>query len=175
MKNLVLTLTSAFVFTACGAADEATLAEEGTEGTIASESEALVNQWTALVSEEAPLNNASCGNDGNVGATRARCTGSYCDNMALFCGTIPAGWGAPASGLLWTSYVSEEQPGGVMCPDNGLVARILDGIRVTGSYGDNVSVRCRSASIPPMSQMNCGWTPYFSEEQNIQEFQVQHL
>jgi hypothetical protein len=165
MKYFMLTMTGALALGACGAADEGTSAQD--ENT-ASEAEALLNQWTPYVSEEAP-GFQTCGTTQNVGVTAARCTGSYCDNMGLYCSALPATFSSFADNVVWTSYVSEEQPAGVMCPAWGVVPRIIDGIAATGSFADNVAVRCRPAQID-LPNSNCGWTPYFSEEQGTQQF-----
>jgi len=164
MKHFVLTAGFGLLLCACGAADGMSVGEEGNT---ASDEQGLVNQWTPFISEEAPAF-TTCGSDNGVAATAARCTGSYCDNMSLFCGTSPFTTTGQPDSLVWTTYVSEEQPAGVMCPSWGILPRVIDGIAATGSYADNIAVRCRGAVLGP--DVNCGWTPYFSEEQGIQTF-----
>jgi hypothetical protein len=170
MRKVVLAAAGALALAACGAADGTTSADDETTAT---EGEAIKDLWTPFVSEEQPLG-TTCGTTDMVGATRAACTGSYCDNMALFCGTLPAPFVSTGSAdsFTWTSFVSEEQPGGVMCPSWGILPRVIDGIRFTGSYGDNVSVHCRGANLGTSADMNCAWTPFFSEEQGTQTFHV---
>ena len=171
MRQLLLTVAGAVALCACGAADEMTTADEGST---ASEAAALVNQWTPWVSEESP-GFQTCGTSANVGVTAARCSGSYCDNMSLLCSALAPQFSSFADhDVVWTTYVSEEQPAGVMCPAWGVVPRIIDGIAATGSYADNVAVRCRPAQID-LPNSNCGWTPFFSEEQGTQTFRYNPL
>jgi len=155
MKHIVLVALGAFAVVACGAADES---EYGEAGEISdSTSEALVNQFTPYVSEEQPAG-TTCGTDATA-ATQAGCSGSYCDNMRLFCGTLPAGFAKTGTGAFTATYVSDEQPGGLFCPPG----QIIDGIRARGRYADDVSVRCSPATFPTQG-VNCKFTPWFSEE-----------
>jgi hypothetical protein len=122
-------------------------------------SSALV-RWTGWISEETPPNQGVCDLDDAQAATRAACRGSFCDDMRLFCGTLPQGFVSRHQFPVWTGYVSEEQPDGVFCPPNSIVY----GIRATGSFSDNVSIRCVPADFPAQG-VNCAWSPWFSEEQ----------
>lgn len=131
----------------------------------------LVNTWIGPVSEEVGYNAATCA--ANVGVQQADCTGQYCDNNYLYCAALPAGRTTIGSGF-WTAYISEENPnnniycqtGGVGTPVNGIV----DGIRATGQYSDNISLHCREmnqAAWTTIDRTMCGfhfslfhvWTP----------------
>jgi hypothetical protein len=83
---------------------------------------------------------------------------------------MPSGTGSNASGGRWTSYFSEENPAQFCSTDAfGLVLNgIVDGIRATGSYSDNVSLHC--AAITSGHFGNCQWTGWMSEEQGHQSF-----
>ena len=148
---------------ACSAADDASV-PEADEATSSVE-QPVVNGWIGPVSEESWKQSATCGSPG-VGATQAWCSGSYCDDMYLFCGSVPQGFATNGVDRGWTIYVSEEGGGpAALCPSGAIV----DGIRATGSYADNVSVHCTGASFPSQGT-NCKWTPWFSEEQGGQTF-----
>jgi hypothetical protein len=158
MKRIVLVvLGTGMVAAACGG--------QGLEST----SSALDPVWTAWVSEEQPQG-VQCGLYSSQAATGAACRGSYCDDVKLLCGDLPQGFVKPIPVVrdYWsTPYVSEEQPGGVLCAQN----YIVDGIRFTGSYSDNVSVHCVPATFPSQG-VNCTSSPWFSEEQPPQIFDV---
>lgn len=129
----------------------------------------LVNTWIGPVSEEVGYNAATCA-QANVGVQQADCTGQYCDNNYLYCAALPAGRTTIGSGF-WTAYISEKNPnnniycqtGGVGTPINGIV----DGIRATGQYSDNISLHCREMNQAPVS---CTWTGWFSEENSAMNF-----
>ena len=89
--------------------------------------------------------------------------------MRLFCGTLPQGFvNIPGTANdYWTNYISEETTGlgnSVFCYTGYGQLTIIDGIRATGSYSDNVAVHCAASTIPSWG-MNCAWSPWFSEEQ----------
>jgi len=156
MKQTALIALGALFVAACGAADES--GSEGSGEPIASDTQALDN-WTPWVSEEPSLQFGTCGDEA-AGATRAGCSGRYCDSMRLWCGALPAGFTRTSTNIWWSyPYVSEEQPAGVSCP----VGYVMDGLRATGSYSDNVSIRCSPTTFPPQG-VNCKWMPPFSEE-----------
>jgi len=121
------------------------------------------------VSEEYGRQFGTCGVS-NKGITGFRCAGSYCDDMYFDCTPMPSGTGSNASGGRWTSYFSEENPAQFCSTDAfGLVLNgIVDGIRATGSYSDNVSLHC--AAITSGHFGNCQWTGWMSEEQGHQSF-----
>ena len=149
----------------CGAAPEA-------EGT-ATEQEQLVG-WTGYVSEEQP-DGVTCG-DAGLAIRAAACRGSYCDDVALYCGAphsrntsdpdIPTRLG------YWTSYISEESPNQIICPiGRDGVPSVIDGIRTSGSYSDDISIHC--SQLAPAHYFvpgRCEWTPWFSEETGTQWF-----
>jgi hypothetical protein len=128
--------------------------------------------WTPFVSEE-QAQGTTCGEDGNF-VTAAKCRGDNCDDMSLYCSPSPAGLTTtPAN---WTTFISEEAPTkSLTCDSNSsaigdlAISSVIDGIRATGSYADNVSVHC--ANLPSGHQLSaCEWTPYFSEEAGTQVF-----
>jgi hypothetical protein len=126
----------------------------------------LVNAWIGPVSEEPSISSATCGSPG-VGATEAYCSGSYCDNMYLFCGTLPRGFSTNGVDHGWTFFVSEENNSPpALCPSG----TVVDGIRATGGWSDNVSVHCTGATFPAQGT-NCSWSPWFSDEQGLEVFQ----
>jgi hypothetical protein len=153
MKNIMLFAVCTFAIAACGP-----LEEEG--GSTATASQALL-AWTPWVSEEQPAG-TSCGTD-NVVATYAGCRGSYCDDMRLFCGTVPSGFVRTGT-TSWTGYVSANW---LNCP-NGYV---IDGIRATGSFSNDISLRCVSAQWPAQGT-NCAYAPSLSDEQGTVAFDV---
>lgn len=164
MKHVLLLALGAWFGAACGGVDETGL--EGSGEPTASKSEAIINDWTPWMSEEPPANFATCGGGDASGATGAQCSGSFCDNMRLYCGPLPAGFTRTSTNIWWSpNYVSEEQPGGVGCPND----MVLDGIRATGLHSDNISIRCSPTTFPPQG-VNCKWMPFFSEEQGTQFF-----
>lgn len=150
----------------CGAAPEA----DGTS----TEQEQLVVGWTSYVSEEQPAG-VTCGAGGSIRA--AACRGSYCDDVALYCAaphsrnlsdpdisTVPQGW--------WP-FISEESPNNQITCGSALngIPSVIDGIRTTGSYSDNISVHCAQlASGHGFVAGSCEWTPWFSEETGTQWF-----
>jgi len=164
MKQLALLALSAFMVAACGGVDESG-SEELTDP-IASTSEALFNLWTPSVSEETGPNGTTCGTD-QVGATRAMCSGRYCDNMRLFCGALPHSFVKTATGNWWSAFVSEQGGISANCP----AGWIADGIRAQGSYAASVGIHCSPVSWPAQGT-RCKWMPYFSEEQGSQVFDV---
>jgi len=158
MKHVVLFVLGAFFVVGCGAADES--AVQGAEESTASTSEAIVNAWTPWVSEESTMSSATCGGSA-AAATKAQCSGAYCDNMRLYCGALPKGFTRTSSAVWWSDpYISEEAPNNVQWCPGGYV---LDGIRATGSYADNISIHCAQTNFPTQGT-NCRWMPWFSEE-----------
>jgi len=165
MKKLMLITMGAMWILGCSAADNT--GEASGEATVESTDQAVVNGWIGPVSEEAGKNSATCGSAG-VGATAAFCSGAYCDDMYLFCGSLPRGFATTGVDGGWTPYVSDENNSPAALCGAG---NIVDGIRATGSYADNVSIHCTSANFPTQGT-NCAWTPWFSEEQGQQNFKA---
>ena len=127
--------------------------------------------WTPWVSDEQPAG-TTCGNDPTA-ATAIACSGSYCDNMRLFCGTLPPGF-VKGRAVGWSNYVSEEGGGpavGCVWEGPNMPVGVIDGIRATGSFSDNISIQC-SVLTPPPQGVNCAWSPWFSEEQGQMNFDV---
>lgn len=103
------------------------------------------------ISEETPP--ATC--DPGAFVIEVRCTGDYCDNMAIRCGRIA---GATLGAAMWTPFVSEENGGTRSCPPNHYIA----GLACNGRYCDNVSLYCVEATNVAAS--NCQMTRKVSEE-----------
>ncbi len=88
------------------------------------------DDWTPSTSEEqGEASPALCGS-GLVSGLR--CSGRYCDNVALKCSS-----NAFLGERSWAPYVSDEGTTEYVCPDG----RFVDGVRCTGRYCDNLSVR----------------------------------
>ena len=157
MKHGV-TIALALLVAGCGGVDGGDLEEAGEP--IASDSEAIINGWTQWVSEEPTAYFGTCGQDA-AGAIGAGCRGSYCDDMRLYCGPLPRGFTRiPGNNIWWSPHwISEEFPNNsVGCP----VDHVMDGLMASGSYADNIRIRCSPTTFPPT--VNCKWMPYFSEE-----------
>lgn len=111
----------------------------------------LADDWTASTSEEEGDASPAVCSSGLVSGLR--CSGRYCDNIALKCNnSLSPGHRA------WSSYISDEGSTEVVCPDG----RFVDGVRCTGRFCDNVSVRC--AEAPDLQPNSCYWAPSLSEE-----------
>jgi hypothetical protein len=165
MKRGVLIGLGALLIAGCGDMDGS--GSPGKDDSIETRTGAIVDGWTGWFSD-APGSvqiSGTCGWD-SAAITAAACSGRYCDNMNLYCETLPAGF-TPAPGELWWSpnYISDENPAGVSCPSG----YILHAIAVTGSYADNLKINCAPMTYPPQGS-NCKWMPFFSEEQGTQHF-----
>jgi hypothetical protein len=124
-----------------------------------------IPRWIGPVSEESSRSFALCGQN-NVGVTAASCSGAFCDDMSLYCQNLPAGMTTNATPGTWNPYISEESPNNSsFCGSPFAPTGVVDGIRATGSYSDNISIHC-SPMTPPSTgySIACGWTPFFSEE-----------
>jgi hypothetical protein len=153
MKRIVFLAGVACTVAACGDFDPSG-SDEGGQA-ISVKTGSLLNQWTAWVSEEQPAG-VTCGDDGL--ATQAQCSGSYCDNMRLFC-SMPFYMTKTGTGAWTFPYISEEGGARVDCP----FGQAIDGIRASGSYSDNISIHCSPITFPP--GFTCGFKAFFSEEQ----------
>jgi len=165
MKRVVLCVMGVLSVAGCGDVDESGSAGSGEA--IVSRSEALVNAWTPWFSDDTPgSNGAYCTPWTDQSAiTGAACSGSYCDNMRLYCGALPAGF-SRTGGSGWVSPTfSDENPAGASCP----VGYVMYGMQAFGSYADNLQIWCASATFPSQG-VNCKWMPFFSEEQGTQYF-----
>jgi hypothetical protein len=109
------------------------------------------DDWTASTSEEqGEASPAICGSELVSGL---RCSGRYCDNVALKCSRQEV-----LGERSWSPYISDEGNGQFICPDG----RFVDGVRCSGRYCDNLSVRC--AEAPQLEAKRCYWAPAISEE-----------
>src|SRR4051812_19970181 len=73
---------------------------------LGSRGNANAGYWTGWFSEEAPNNQAACG--WSEGIKQMACSGSYCDNMALWCDALPPGMTLDPATDHWTEWFSEE-------------------------------------------------------------------
>lgn len=117
--------------------------------------------WTDYFSEEDP--------PGVCSGTRLmrgfECEGSYCDDLRIDCSLISVGDQLDSS---WSDYFSEEgsypEDAGI-CPPGSWVT----GIDCSGSYCDNVSIRCTEVVYPAnhsiySTAIDCAWSDWRSEE-----------
>lgn len=117
---------------------------------------ALSTIWTPYTSEEDPP--IACPTGALVGG--ARCTGRYCDNIALRCVLEAAPW---SDGPFSRPFISDEAPTTSYC-DRG---EWMIGARCRGRYCDEMSMQCERIDAPPFHSgdgYNCEWTRWFSEE-----------
>ncbi len=112
---------------------------------------ASADSFTPSTSEEYPpltVNNKNA-------VTGLRCTGSYCDNVALkyhsFINRV-------TTGNSWTSYFSEEGTSWRYCSNNKLVT----GIACKGKYCDDISLQC--TGFTGLVTSACQWSGWVSEE-----------
>jgi hypothetical protein len=66
---------------------------------------------------------------------RIRCSGRYCDNIAISCRALPR---VDLGSARWMPWVSEEGGGRSTCPSDSFIA----GLACRGSYCDAVSLYC---------------------------------
>lgn len=140
--------------------------------------------WTGYVSEE----------DGpaycpyNQGTTGFACWGDYCDDVALYCSTLPSWSWLDYTTTYWSSYFSEEGSsdlGQVVCADGPsgsycesfklgdnlhycfggrtINKGIVTGIRCDGSNCDNISLECTKPAVGRLT--SCFWSDWVSEEE----------
>ncbi|OAD23873.1 conserved hypothetical protein, secreted [Candidatus Thiomargarita nelsonii] len=128
---------------------------------------AIADTWTSSFSEEGKAK-ALCP---STNALRGiQCTGRYCDNISLGCGSlgnfkVKKDW--------WTRSISEEKRGGKDTVDD-IVVRInnnmqrcgtkgyVAGMSCKGKYCDNISLYCKE--FRNKTPHSCKWTGWISEE-----------
>jgi len=149
-----------------------------------------VRYWTRWVSEEYGGPPAYC-QASNEGAVGAACSGRYCDNVRLYCETFPYGITLDSNTRYWTGFFSEEIKGprlgtlegwyplyeqNTEVCNGGSTGGIVQGMRCSGSYCDNISLKC---AVPvrwvngvrdPATMKNCAWSGWYSEEQGSKDF-----
>lgn len=130
--------------------------------------------WTPWCSEEtAPV---EC--PPGQAATGIQCSGDYCDNVSLYCSSATGGVSFVPNAE-WSPWFSEELGSGFfgawanrhLCTFGNSMG-VVTGIRCSGDYCDNVSVRCakvvratpQGISDVPVSINSCNWTNPISEE-----------
>jgi hypothetical protein len=107
--------------------------------------------WTAWTTDGA----APVETGGAVVARGLRCSGRYCDDLALL-GT-DSGFRQTAS--WWTDSFSEEGHNYRVCDGNAFVT----GVRCSGDYCDNVALRCSQLDNGG-ARTGCYWSASISEE-----------
>jgi len=117
--------------------------------------------WTPYFSEEQPSGQFCPGGE-RVEATS--CTGSYCDNIALYCGTLPTGVSITQYAFM-SSYFSDET-GARECLFSGAWGAIT-GMKCTNSYCDNMYIECGRTTG---TLSGCAWTGWVSEEAGTNAF-----
>jgi hypothetical protein len=144
----------------CGEIDDPTETKTG----------AIINQWNPWFSEEGVYGtgykNCYPGSDGTA-VSGVGCSGSYCDNIRLYCERPPAGF-TESTGAIYAvyGYISEEAPNNYKYCPNG---SILWGMDATGSYSDNIAITCKAMNFPTQG-VSCKWSPWVSDEQGTLYF-----
>jgi hypothetical protein len=125
--------------------------EQGDEDEdLQSTEQAVYSGWTFATSEEYP----PYGCDGASLVNGVRCTGGYCDNVALYC--VPTG--GARGGSFWTTYFSEEGVNYRYCA----YGQYITAVSCRGGWCDNVALQC--TYIANITRGDCHWTGYISEE-----------
>lgn len=155
MKTLVRgVLAALFALTAvgCGTGTDVMPPDPPAQGaTFDNVANGVINTWSINTSEE--YQPVGCG-AGNL-IPSMRCTGSYCDNVGIYCSSQVATFGDQ----YWTSYFSEESTNYRTCNSGywmtGLVCR--------GSNCDDISIQC--TRVTNRGTGTCRWADRtFSEE-----------
>lgn len=183
MRGLLSVCGSGFVVFACGAVPASGSGSEPEAVDVLGE--AWARYGTDWISEEAGRNSVIC-SGANASVSELDCRGSYCDDMLIACVDLTRSYHQHANGTIlsqsfigyttdqnnsyWTNYASDEAPNNLaICVTTvGGVLRtgLMDGIRASGRYSDNISIHCSPLIAPPNPPpLYCGWTAYFSEEQ----------
>lgn len=113
--------------------------------------------WIGYISEENPP--LTCPH--SYAVRGFDCDGSYCDNVAMDCRKIS---GASIGPYKWTPYFSEEGSG---TADEGHCwgkDRWMTGVACSGSYCDDLSLRCTQFKGSSSSNDKCDWSNWYSEE-----------
>jgi hypothetical protein len=118
--------------------------------------------WTAEFSEEGSAQQHCPSGFAMRGAS---CSGSNCDNIALYCCPYSAS-PDPGATKSWSAYFSEEH-GGQLYPPSA-ATRFLSGLRCRGNYCDDVSMEYLTSSRLRF-QDQCYQSPWFSEEGAAQQ------
>ena len=150
---------------------------------LASPAVAKAGQWTPWVSEEGGSPWTYCVSS-YTAAAGFDCDGTYCDNVRLYCDTLP--YGITVDNYAVTSFFSEEDDGNGLATSVGWYAHdnsyshvcyyagaagILTGIRCSGFYCDNIALEC---AVPytnfegvsePVELTDCAWTGYYNQEE----------
>ena len=110
-------------------------------------------QILSPISEETPP--AVCRSGSFVSGIR--CTGRYCDNIAITCTQLPGA--TVGADHRWTPWVSEESTSPAWCgPGPNLIA----GLACGGRYCDNISLYC--VPLVNLRTSRCQSTRWVSEE-----------
>lgn len=144
---------------------------------------AFAGSWTGWVSEENGSPPALCAS-GTEAARGLDCYGGYCDDVRLYCESLP--YGITVDSYDFTDFFSEEDDGigrvtseGWYRYDNSFShvckyagsAGIVTGIRCSGGNCDNIALECATPRThfegvtEPVDFTDCYWTAEYSEEQ----------
>jgi hypothetical protein len=145
--------------------------------------------WTAWVSDEngSPYSYCSAWNEAARGVG---CSGSYCDNMHIYCDQLPGDITLNPSTDYWSSWFSEEWNGVYTWTSIGwyqstqnnmhvceatMPAGIVSGIRCANSYCDNVSLECdvpvhSNGTTAVFNRPTCYWSAQYSDENGNIDF-----
>lgn len=122
---------------------------------------ARADSWSQFTSEETQPLTCRLG----TFVTGLRCTGRYCDNVALRCSDqrLPI----EIHDRFWSENISEESGRNkvghrIESEEFGFVIGVISGIACSGSYCDNVSVEF--TVLHNAEFKNCFWTSWVSEE-----------
>eukprot|EP00592_Proboscia_alata_P021996 CAMPEP_0194410732 /NCGR_PEP_ID=MMETSP0176-20130528/8836_1 /TAXON_ID=216777 /ORGANISM="Proboscia alata, Strain PI-D3" /LENGTH=250 /DNA_ID=CAMNT_0039212265 /DNA_START=164 /DNA_END=916 /DNA_ORIENTATION=+ len=110
--------------------------------------------WTGYISEELGYGGLKCTDD-TIGAG-AKCSGSYCDNIALKCTGYDGGIVEDRYNSGWFS----EENDALYCKDGYFVA----GLACKGNYCDAVELKCRKYKKIYANNDDCKWGSWYSEE-----------
>lgn len=152
-KLCLFAACSLAVATACGPVsdDPPPLPDESAKPGYGELASRVLNGWTAYTSEEyAPI---ACGT-GSL-ASQMGCTGSNCDNVAMYC----RGMGVTFGDAAWSSYFSEENTNYRTCS----AGYWMTGLVCRGGNCDDISIECTRVTNRTVG--TCRWADrQFSEE-----------
>lgn len=114
-------------------------------------------QWTGSFSEESP-GEGHCPQ--GFAVRGANCTGSNCDNIALYC--CPYSSNGDPTGRVWSGWFSEEN-GGMPFPVS-MANRFVTGMRCSGNYCDNLQLELIDTSRLHFVGGSCYQGAWYSEE-----------
>lgn len=162
-------------------------------GVLSTEASAAL-YWTPWVSEEGGGPATIC-TQWNEGAVGFGCSGSRCDNVRMLCETLPYSATLDPISDAWTGFFSEEHDSYSEYVSEGFyhyynenyrvchaptTGGIMNGIRCSGSYCDNINMECakpvkwNGSAYQSVPLAACSWTGWYSEEQGSVDFGFNH-